>query len=101
MIQPTIGRIVLYRPAVPNMTGILPDENGQCPGIITKVWHERMVNLTVFDAAGVSHPVTSVPLFQPEDERNQSHGYCEWMPYQVKKPTGSESGEQAAGQQAI
>ena len=101
MIQPTVGRIVLFCP----MPGMGYDEvvtQGNCPvpAIITHVWGDRMVNLAVFDADGRHHAITSVTLRQPEDEAD-NNTHCEWMPYQVKKPTGSESGEKAAGEQAI
>jgi hypothetical protein len=110
MIQPTVGRIVWYKPYSTEGYAVGPmgeasgpdfKNDARCAAIITCVHSERCVNLTVFDANGETHPATSVTLIQPEDEQEQSHGFCEWMPYQVKKPTGSESGEAAAGTQIV
>lgn len=92
MIVPTVGRIVLYK---------------KCEGlpllaaIITCVHNDRCVNLTVFGQDGQTFGETSVMLVQPEDENPGGVNWCQWMPYQVKKLTGSESGEKDAGQQQI
>ena len=101
MIQPTVGRVVLYHPGESDPE-VIRFEKNPVPAIVTHVWHERMVNLVVFDANGASRGRTSVELHQPEDTPVLHGGFwCEWMPYQVKKPTGSESGEKAAGAQVI
>lgn len=108
MIEPTVGRIVYYKPypkemPVGPMSGF--DESphdARCAAIITCVHSPHCVNLAVFDANGVHHAKASVSLSQPDDDcERQSHGFCEWMPYQIKKPTGSESGEPSAGTQTI
>jgi len=91
MITPTVGRIVLFSD---------DEEYDKCAAIVCHVHSDRMVNLAVFNSSGYHEGKTSVPLVQPEDERPTGM-YCEWMPYQVKKETGSESGEKAAGTQAI
>jgi hypothetical protein len=99
MIQPTVGRIVLYRP-MPNESNLCPVGHN-CAAIIAFVHSDHCVNLTVFDSNGGTTGRTSVHLVQPNDEVPGPGGYCQWMPYQIKKPTGSESGEQAAGTQSI
>lgn len=93
MIQPTIGRVVHYW-----------DGAGQqepYAALITFVWNERLINLCAFDANGNPQPRTSIQLVQPEDDIDQLDVRAEWMPYQVKKPTGSESGEKAAGTETV
>jgi len=101
MIQPTVGRIVLFNPGT-RAPNIACEPGEKCAAIITKVWSDRMVNLAVFDANGLPSAWTSIPLWQPGDPQiDPANPSCEWMPYQLKKPTGSESGEKAAGQQTI
>ncbi len=95
MITPTVGRIVHFTPA-PGTVGDQP-----LAAIVTYVHSDRCVNLTVFDPYGVPKGCTSVPLVQPGDAKPEGSFYCEWMPYQVKKDTGSESGERAAGTEGI
>lgn len=95
MITPTVGRIVWFY-----TDGIGTSEyRNEKAAIVTRVWNDRMVNLCVFDDTGAT-PKTSVPLVQPEDEKPAGE-YCAWMPYQVVKASGSESGEKAAGSQTI
>ncbi len=93
MITPTIGRVVHYR------------ENSQGPfaAIVTAVHGENCVNLSVFGLGGTaSTNRTSVILRQPEDDHpGPGVAHCHWMPYQVKKTTGSESGEKEAGVESI
>lgn len=92
MIEPTIGRVVHYHD---------PDLSDQpCTAHVCYVHHERMVNLRVFDANGEGHPRTSVQLVQPGDEAPE-HPHATWMPYQVKKDHGSESGEREAGETRV
>jgi hypothetical protein len=79
MISPTPGRIVWYRPA--SHESIIAHGSDPLAAMVVAVWHDRMVNLTVWDANGCQHSRTSVQLLQDGDV---SHGgsYCEWMPYQ-------------------
>lgn len=97
MIKPTIGRIVYFWPEVSER------EKDPLAAIITKVWDDRCINAAIFDVNGntISDPPTSIILVQPEDERPLSGSIAEWMPYQVKKPIGSESGEKEVGTQSI
>lgn len=65
MQKPTVGRIVFVvgGPAKANGTDV-------APAIITRVWSDHMVNVTVFPDAGISPAVaaTSVQLADTEDE---------------------------------
>lgn len=99
MITPTVGRIVLYHPRGEKVATV---NDQPVPAIVTAVWSERCVNLAVFDANGshVGPGRTSVRLVQPDDDVPEGP-YCEWMPYQVKKDHGSESGEKGAGTEQI
>ena len=101
MIQPTVGRIVWYYPDERDgMTGGAGDTTPRA-AIIAYVHDDHMVNLVVFDTNGMSYSRTSVTLVQPEDPARPDQSYCRWMPYQVKKDHGSESGEKAAGTQEV
>jgi hypothetical protein len=95
MIQPTIGRVVLYHPA------FTPDSSSNertFAAIICHVWSDTCVNLAVFDSNGVAGSQTSVFLFQGDSERPSSC-YAEWMPYQKGQAAKTEQ-LQAALQQA-
>ena len=82
---PTVGRVVWFTPS--RLTGDYGfthiDSRKPLAAIVTHVFHDALVNLTVFDSNGVPHSRTSVPLVQA-DEPKPEHGYfCSWMPYQV------------------
>lgn len=96
MIQPTVGRVVNYFP--PNGA-----EGPPLVALIAAVWGDTCVNLAIFDRNGnaFKDPPTSILLVQEGAERPSGGHFCEWMPYQIKKPTGSESGEKAVGTVAV
>jgi len=98
MITPTVGRIVHFYAKL--IDGSPASASPPQAAIVTNVWNDRRVNLTVFGHDGSSNPITSVRLQQPGDEAD-GNAYCCWMPYQVKKSTGSESGEAAAGVESV
>lgn len=81
-ITPTLGRIVWYTPE--SSEGVACDGDGRCAAIVTRVWSDGKVNLTVFDANGHTHPRATVTLVQPESERPEGR-FCEWMPYQIQQ----------------
>ena len=81
MIKPALGRIVWFTPAG-TAPAIPTESDGRCAAIIVKVWDDRLVNLTVFDANGNSHPTTSVRLVQEGDSKPEGGYFAEWMPYQ-------------------
>lgn len=84
-IKPTVGRVVWFYPPANAQEGgfARPDEGQPLAAIVTRVWSDRMLNLTVFDANGVPHGRTSVQLLQ-EGELPLANGYyATWMPYQV------------------
>jgi hypothetical protein len=62
-MTPTVGRVVL-------VLGIPAQSNGAmvAPGIITRVWNDTTVNVTVFPDASAPVPATSVKLCASEDE---------------------------------
>lgn len=94
VIEPTIGRIVHFHGAIPTLPGQC------CAAIVVGVHNSRLINVTVFDCHGNPNPRTSIKLLQPGEECS-GEDHCEWMPYQVKKGFGSESGEKAAGTEVI
>jgi hypothetical protein len=85
MINPTVGRVVWFHPPTNAAEGgfAAPDAGQPLAAIIARVWSERMVNLTVFDANGVPHSRTSVVLVQEGEPVPQNGYYAEWMPYQI------------------
>lgn len=99
MIEPTIGRVVLFWPtlAYARDKGMAYEDSGKpLPAIITYVHGARMVNLAVFDQNGENYPVTSVPLVQDGEPAPNGSFYCEWMPYQKGQAAKTEALEKAA-----
>jgi len=90
MIRPTVGRVVLFWPIL--NPGERPDAQPWA-AIVTYVWSDRMVNLSVFAHNGVQRSCTSVPLLQDGDAAPISGYYCEWMPYQKGQAARTEAAE--------
>lgn len=80
MIVPSVGRVIWYH-AGQEPLGFSNPQPAVCAAIVAYVHSDSMVNLTVFDAVGIAHGRTSVPLVQDGDTV-PSFPYCEWMPYQ-------------------
>lgn len=99
-IRPTVGRIVHY---YSTSTDEWINRIGSEPlaAIITAVHSDTCVNLTVFASYGDPASRRDVLLVQPCTEIPESGSYCTWMPYQVRKSFGSESGEKAAGTESV
>ncbi len=90
MIRPTVGRVVLFTPST--LVGEAVQAYGHpCAAIVTHVWSDRMVNLTVFSADGKSYARTSVALIQDDDAKSERGYYCEWMPYQTGQAAKTEA----------
>ena len=84
MIKPTVGRVVWYWPSRAHdihNSGICGGGNQPLAAIITHVWSDTCVNLSIFDANGKQFSRTSVFLHQEGCER-PSEMFAEWMPYQ-------------------
>lgn len=88
MIQPTIGRVVLYTPPTkdPKDAGFQPHA-----ATVAYVWNDRMVNLSIVDSNGVPYSATSVQLLQDDDAAPEGQGYCEWMAYQKTQAAKEET----------
>ncbi|GJH31427.1 hypothetical protein CBA19CS91_01740 [Paraburkholderia hospita] len=95
MIKPSNGRVVWFTPS--SQVGSADFAAGsQLAAIVAHVHSDRLVNLAVFDANGVSHSRCSVPLLQDDDPRPE-HGYfAEWMPYQKGQAQKTEALEAQA-----
>lgn len=87
MIEPSNGRVVLFTPYQGNNSAPkIPADPMAYYGkpltaLIVHVWNDRLVNLVVFDANGLPHARTSVPLLQ-DDDMPVGGQYAEWMQYQ-------------------
>jgi len=89
MIKPTVGRVVLYKP---QSTERFADDDGaqRWPAIVTNVWSDTCINVTVFDPNGTSvGGRCSVTLAQDYEEAQE--GWCEWMPYQKGQAAKTEA----------
>jgi hypothetical protein len=67
MAAPSIGRIVVAVGAAARYNGA-----DVAPAIITRVWSDECVNVTVFRDAGAPYTATSVRLFADEAEARGS-----------------------------
>lgn len=96
-IPPTVGRVLWFYPS--QRTGesdfARHAAGGPYAAIIAHVLDDSMVNLTVFDANGVPHSRTSVPLIHVDD-MVADHAFCGWMPFQ--KGQAARQDTQAAAQ---
>lgn len=97
-IVPTNGRIVWYTPEIADFDrGMVQAGHAPLAAIVTHVWNDRCVNLTVFDSNGFSHPRTTVTLVQDGDLIDQHGRYCEWMPYQKGQAAKTQQLEKQIG----
>jgi len=83
IIIPTVGRVVWFYPASNTAeSGFVRNESGgPYAAIIARVWSDKLVNLSVFDANGTPHSRTSVALVQGDDAA-PDYAFCGWMPFQ-------------------
>lgn len=85
-VKPTVGRVVWFewRDGVPDKHGFHSSPTGQPHAAqIVHVWSDNMVNLSVLDADGQQHAITSVPLLQEGEDPAGAPFWCRWMPYQT------------------
>ncbi len=81
MIAPTVGTVVHYHPSrTPSGNAMAKQYDRPLAAIITAVWSDTCVNLTVFDANGTPHGRTSVLLVQEDNPIPSGGLYCEWTP---------------------
>lgn len=95
MILPTPGRVVWFTPAVHNDSR--HDKSQPLAAIVSYVWHNRMVNLSVIDQNGTQHAQTSVALLQDGDAPHEGGYYAQWMPYQIGQAKKHEAQNIEAG----
>lgn len=104
MIEPTVGRIVHFRPGK-SAAGlrIQCDPKQPLAAIVTYVHGPRMVNLAVLDALGRHHALTSVRLRQDDDKGSDDEPFAEWMPFQKGQAAKTEQLERhiAEGAQRV
>ncbi|WP_412021525.1 MW1434 family type I TA system toxin [Burkholderia cepacia] len=83
MIEPTVGRIVHFRPGkqAANLR-IQCDPKQPLAAVVAYVHGPRMVNLAVLDALGRHHALASVKLLQDDDMGSDDEPFAEWMPFQ-------------------
>ena len=90
MISPTVGRVVWYHPSDDQRIEGQPSDQ-VCAAIVTYVWSDTMVNLTVLTPNGVPYGVTLVTLVQ--DGAKTGGRWCEWMPFQKSQAAKTEAAE--------
>lgn len=80
-MTPTIGRIVWFKSRDPDQVG---NNASEVPAIITRVWSDTCINLTVFRDADTPAYATSVMMTEDFETSGQSNGW-RWMPYQKEQ----------------
>lgn len=91
-MHPTVGRVVWFRPNGAMMPGHLKfDPEQPAKADVVFVHSDTMVNLLVVDHNGTTHPMSSLPLRDPDDApMAPGQPYCEWMPYQLGQAAKTE-----------
>ncbi|MFD1558331.1 hypothetical protein ACFSHT_22320 [Paraburkholderia silviterrae] len=97
MIKPTIGRIVWFHPEQSYPHLVQHDKTQPLAAIVTYVWSDTLVNLSVFDQDGKQYAATSVFLHQGDESVMTNGPYAEWMPYQKGQAAKTEALEAAKG----
>ena len=92
MIQPTVGRVVLFHP--------FGKQDRTYPALVCFVHSDRMINLGGFDQDGVPFSACSVQLLQDGDTLPDVTAYAEWMPYQKGQAAKTEALEQKLAEKA-
>lgn len=89
-IKPQIGDSVWYWPEPAEVMGndmtvasgsnkrVVISSAQPFTGVVTYVWHDRMINVSGFDHAGRSFQRTSVQLMQDDAEYKPKHAHCTW-----------------------
>jgi hypothetical protein len=90
MIQPTIGRIVWYRPSDFDHNVMTIHDAQPLAATVAYVYSDTMVNLAVSDHLGNTYGRTSVILLQ-DGQATPSGAYCEWMPFQKGQAAKTEA----------
>ena len=81
-IQPTPGRVVLYRPDAGDHE-LYDGPSSFRAAHIAHVYGDDTVNLAVLDVSGHFHARLNVQLVQADEQPPLEREYCCWMPYQV------------------
>jgi hypothetical protein len=76
MIEPTIGRVVLFH------AGDFHTSDQVYPALVCKVWVNRLINVAYFNESGFNVGAVRIPLLQDDDPVPASGPYAQWMPYQ-------------------
>lgn len=97
MIKPTNGRVLWYKPSADE--AIEHDGTQLLASLLCYVVSDSLVNLTVHDMNGYTHPKSSVPLFQGNAEECPEGSAC-WMPYQQQQARAAESAGNANAESA-
>lgn len=98
IIKPTVGRVVWFHPSKNSAeSGFSRHTEGEpYAAIVAHVHSDTMVNLSVFDANGVTHSRTSVTLVQGDADAPAYGFYAEWMPFQKGQAAKTEAAEKVA-----
>jgi hypothetical protein len=86
MIEPTVGRIVHYRPPYAH--------DAPLAAIVAGVHTPRSVNLLVVHDDGSTFPALEVVLLQDDDSVPEGEPYAEWMPFQKGQAPASSAVEE-------
>lgn len=94
MINPTIGRVVLFWPEKPTMPQQQP-----FPALVCFVHDERKINVGGYTDDCVPFGAPDITLLQDDDAIPEDGPYATWMPYQVA--TAMKAAAEAANLSAV
>lgn len=100
MINPTVGRVVLFHPSR-QFSGCSAGDGVPLPALIARVWSDTCINVGGFDANGLPFSATSVLLIQDDNPVPTGGHYCEWMPYQKGQAAKTEKLEEQLAKTAV
>jgi hypothetical protein len=93
MIKPTVGRVVLFYPAMSDAS----KGRGPLPALIAYVHGDRCINVGAFDQNGNPFGACSVALLQDNDPKPTGY-YAEWMEYQKGQAAKTQALEAVAAE---
>lgn len=103
MITPTVGRIVLFKPArgdsicfeTPTQADPLWGDVETLAGMVAHVNKDGSINIAVADVFGNSHARQNVPLIQ-DDAYPDDGPFAFWMPYQKAQAAKADGAPESA-----
>lgn len=86
MIQPTVGRMILFR---------APSSSKPLAATVAAVNDDGTINIGYLDSIGAHHSSQFIRIIEPGDTVGPEEHWCEWMPFQLGQAAKTEQAEAA------